>query len=68
MIPVEGHKNLYRDEQSGAIVNCDSFGYSQYMKIKSEKRKQKEEIEQIKTDIEEIKSLLKEILNGPQRS
>ena len=26
MIPVEGHKNLYREE-SGAIVNTDTNGY-----------------------------------------
>lgn len=64
MIPVEGHKNLYRDENSGAIVNCDTIGYSQYIKMKSEKQKQKEEIDQIKTDIEEIKFLLREIING----
>ena len=64
MIPVEGHKNLYRDENSGAIVNCDTIGYSQYIKMKSEKQKQKEEIDQIKTDIEEIKFLLREIVNG----
>jgi hypothetical protein len=64
MIPVEGHKHLYRDENSGAIVNYDTLGYSQYIKMKSEKQKQKEEIDQIKTDIEEIKSLLKEIING----
>jgi hypothetical protein len=64
MIPVEGHKHLYRDENSGAIVNCDTLGYSQYIKMKSEKQKQKEEIDQLKTDIEEIKFLLKEIING----
>jgi predicted enzyme involved in methoxymalonyl-ACP biosynthesis len=64
MIPVEGEKNLYRDEKSGAIVNCDTFEYSQYIKMKSEKKKQREEIEQIKKDIDEIKSLLKELVNG----
>ena len=64
MIPVEGHKNLYRDENSGAIVNCDTIGYSQYVKMKSEKQKQKEDIDQIKIDIEEIKFLLKEIIHG----
>ena len=64
MIPVEGHKHLYRDENSGAIVNCDTIGYSQYVKMKSEKQKQKGEIDQIKSDIEEIKFLLKEIING----
>lgn len=64
MIPVEGHKNLYRDEISGAIINCDNFGYSQYIKIKNEKKKQREEIERIKDDISEIKNLLREIING----
>lgn len=64
MIPVEGEKNLYRDEKSGAIVNCDTFGYSQYIKMKNEKKKQREEIERIKEDISEIKSLLKEFING----
>ena len=33
MIRVEGHKNLYRDEKSGAIINNDSTGYTQYKKI-----------------------------------
>jgi hypothetical protein len=64
MIPVEGHKNLFRDEKSGAIVNTDTIGYSQYIKIKSEKQKQKEEIDQIKNDIDEIKTLLRELING----
>lgn len=64
MIPVEGDKNLFRDENSGAIVNCDTLGYAQYLKMKSEKKKQREEIEQIKKDIDEIKFLLKELING----
>lgn len=64
MIPVEGHKNLFRDEKTGAIVNCDTFGYSQYIKMKDDRKKQREEIDQIKSDIDEIKSLLKEFLNG----
>ena len=34
MIPVEGHKNLYRDEKSGAIISTDSHGFSQYKKSK----------------------------------
>jgi len=66
MIPVEGHKNLFRDEKTGAIVNTDTLGYSQYIKIKSEKQKQREELDQIKNDINEIKSLLKELVNGPK--
>ena len=61
MIPVEGHKNLYRDEKSGAIVNTDSHGYSQYKKSRNIKLNQKEEIDRMKSDIEEIKYLLKQI-------
>ncbi len=68
MIPVEGHKNLYRDEKSGAIINCDEFEYSQYISIrekrKKEKQTQKDEINKMKEDIDEIKSLLKELING----
>ena len=55
MIPVEGHKHLYRDKKSGAIINTDSHGYSQYKKSKNIKLSQKEEIDSMKKDIEEIK-------------
>lgn len=66
MIPVEGHNNLFRDEKTGAIVNLDTTEYSHYIKMRTEKQKQKEEIQKIKSDIEEIKMLLKELLNGPK--
>ena len=62
MIRVEGHKNLYRDENSGAIINTDSHGYSQYKKSKNIKLSQKEEIDSMKKDIEEIKNLLRLIV------
>jgi len=64
MIPVKGHPNLYRDEKSGAIVNCDSNAYSQYVNSLNKRNEQKNEIEKIKQDLDEIKSLLKEISNG----
>ena len=61
MIPVEGHKNLYRDEKSGAIINTDSHGFSQYKKSKNIKLTQRQEIDKMKNDIEEIKYPLKQI-------
>jgi hypothetical protein len=64
MIRVEGHTNLYRDEHSGAIVNCDSTSYNQYLNIVNNRESQKKEIDMIKQDINEIKSLLRELLNG----
>ena len=63
MIPVEGHKDLYRDEKSGAVINTDTNGYTQYKKMKSAKMSQKEEIDKMKEDIEEIKYLLKQIVS-----
>ena len=33
MIPVKDHKNLYRDEKSGAIINTDTGGLNRYKKI-----------------------------------
>ena len=40
MIPIDDHKNLFRDENSGAIVNGDTYEYLQYVRIKNEKKKQ----------------------------
>ncbi len=64
MIPVDGHPNLYRDEKTGAIINCDSQAYNQYLNMINRRKNQNQEITQIKKDIEEIKTLLAEILKN----
>ena len=64
MIPVKGHPNLYRDEQTGAIVNCDNQSYNQYINSVNNRKLEKLELEQMKKDIDEIKNLLREIVNG----
>ena len=61
MIPMKDHKNLFRDEKTGAVVNTDTNGYTQYIIMKSAKKSQREELDRIKEDIEEIKLLLKQI-------
>ncbi len=63
MIPIQGHKNLYRDEITGAVINKDDYGYAQYMKMKSKKDSQKDELDRMRNDIDEIKSLLKELVS-----
>lgn len=63
MIPVKGHPNLYRDEKTGAIVNCDVNSYNQYVNSLNHRDSQKRELDQMKKDIDEIKSLLKELIN-----
>lgn len=64
MIRVKGYQNLYRDENSGAIVNCDSVSYNQYLNTIHNRDSQKKEIDKMKQDIDEIKTLLKELING----
>ena len=63
MLSVQGHKHLYRDEKSGAIINCDTQGYQQYVNLKNKKNEEQEEIKRLRSDIDEIKSLLHEVLN-----
>ena len=65
MIPVEGHKNLFRDEKTGAIVNEDSIGYARHKSIKNKMMKERQELDSMKKDIDEIKSLLKEMVKNP---
>jgi hypothetical protein len=67
MIPIEGHKNLYRDEETGAIINTDNYEYLNYTKIKKEKLKQKFEIENLKNELSEIKLLLRRLLDESSR-
>jgi len=66
MIRVKGHQNLYRDENSGAIINCDSLAYNQYINALHNRELQKEELNKIKQDIDEIKLLLRQLINDPK--
>ena len=68
MIKVEGHPHLFRDEKTGAIINCDDVGYNQYVKSQKLRKNQKEEIQNMKKDIDEIKSLLKILIEGNNNS
>tara|TARA_B100000073_G_scaffold254029_1_gene214018 strand:- start:6056 stop:6256 length:201 start_codon:yes stop_codon:yes gene_type:complete len=63
MIRVEGHNHLYRDEKSGAILNCDTKEYENYVKSRNQRKLQKSEIEIMKNEITEIKSLLVDLAN-----
>ena len=75
MIKVEGYSHLFRDEKTGAIINCDDsglnaldVGYDQYVKSQKLRKNQKEEIQNMKKDIDEIKSLLKILIEGNNNS
>jgi|TARA_R100001443_G_scaffold108967_1_gene119973 hypothetical protein len=70
-LDVEGHVNLVRDEQSGAILNTDNSQYNQYMALRNSKARKDNKIDamesdlaRLKDDINEIKSLLGKLVNG----
>tara|TARA_B100001248_G_scaffold218129_1_gene173494 strand:- start:19 stop:222 length:204 start_codon:yes stop_codon:yes gene_type:complete len=61
MIQVEGHKNLFRDENTNAIVNTDTIAYENYMNTKRINSDKKAELDTMKSEIETLKSMLKEL-------
>ena len=61
MIPVEGHKNLFRDEKSNAIINMDTSGYNNYMSDKRRNSDKQAELDAMKSEIETLKSMLHEL-------
>jgi len=71
-IRVEGYTNLYRDDNTGAIINTDDIAYEMYVSSKKRrseyKKNQREEIESLKNEVGEIKSLLMELLNESRRN
>lgn len=64
LVKVEGHPDLYRDMDTGAIINKDTSGYQQYLSNSANRKNTKKELDQLKNDVNEIKSLLKELING----
>ena len=61
MIPVEGHKNLFRDEKTNAIINTDTIGYENYMKVKKRNSDKQAEMDAMKKELETLKSMLNEL-------
>ena len=61
MIPVEGHKNLFRDEKSNAIINMDTSGYNNYMSDKRRNSDKQSELDAMKKELETLKSMLHEL-------
>jgi hypothetical protein len=72
LIPVEGNKGLFRDENSSAILNCSDSDYQRYLEVKNTKIKEVaqmneivqkiNEIDELKSDVNEMKDIMKLIL------
>ena len=48
LIKVKDHPHLYRDEDTGAIINYDTLSYNQRIKKIEDQKTQKEELDHMK--------------------
>ena len=64
--PVEGHPDLYKDTETGVIVNRGSSDRERYRIAKKQARSSmntEQELSSLREEIDEIKSLLKQLIN-----
>ncbi len=61
MIPVEGHKNFFRDETTNAIVSQDASAYENYIALRDKNKSKQDEMDDMKKEINELKSLLNDL-------
>ena len=65
---IEGHPNLYKDTDSGVIVNRAVTDRERYRIAKQQSRSSvntEQELSSLREEINEIKSLLKQLVNNP---
>jgi len=61
MIKVEGHKNLFRDENTNAIISRDTAGYQDYINTRRINSDKQAELDAMKNEIETLKSMLNDL-------
>ena len=63
-LKVKDNDHLYRDVNTGAIINTDRSSFEKYKKSKLKFLNMEHELDYLKGEISEIKSMLKELVNG----
>ena len=61
-LKVKGHTDLFRDENSGAIININKQEVSAARKRKLERREKEKEFENLKNEVSDIKIMLTKII------
>ena len=71
LVPVQDHKHLVRDLESGAILNTDMKVAEGLRMAKKNRQKTKDQLEtntndinSIKTELSEIKTMLRTLIDG----
>ena len=61
-LKVKDQDHLYRDVNTGAIINTDRSSFEKYKKSRQKFQNMEHELDFVKSEISEIKSLLKQIV------
>lgn len=61
LIPVKGSKGLFRDEETGAILNKNDIEYSAYIENRKKLLSDKERINNLENQLTDVKSDIKDI-------
>ena len=71
LIPVKGNSGLFRDSETGAIINNNVNEYNTYMTNRNKLLSEKERLTRVETkvenlsdDIGDIKRMLQQLTNG----
>ena len=67
-LKVKDNDHLYRDINTGAIINTDRSSFEKYKKSKQRFQNMEQELDFVKSEISEIKSLLKQIVKSDANS
>ena len=62
-LKVKDSGSLYRDEESGAIINCSNSQYEEYLKLKEQKMKEVSEMDKLKDDVDELKDMMLSLIH-----
>lgn len=63
LIPVEEHKNLFRDPTTNAILNLDEEKRLEHRKKVREMREKNQRMERLEHEVVELKELVKTLIN-----
>ena len=67
-LKVKDQDHLYRDVNTGAIINTDRSSFEKYKKSRQKFQNMEHELDFMKSEISEIKSLLKQIVKSDGNS
>jgi len=62
-LKVKDNDHLYRDVNSGAIINTDRSSFEKYKRSKLKFQNMEHELDYLKGEMSEIKTLLRQLVN-----